>query len=507
MASSSQTETPSITNVKSDENPINEVDDTFHQHNDNDDIDGKITIAKELSVPVHKRTLATKQIKKPSRSTLHADDESNSETEVYDDSTTNFLWEAHSITVFVIGTSILFYFVFFETQKNNVEVNVKRGIIAMIYAFLAIGVTLTQNGPVIRPHPVFWRLFLCVCYLYELGLVFFLFQTVTDARKFLLYVDATLNKPLDYKNYAGSCEIWDPGHPDGPFHNVMDKMDIFVIGHLVGWFWKALIFRDVWITNVISFMFELLEYTFENQLPNFSECWWDHWILDFIICNGLGIYLGLKCLKYLAIKEYKWTGLWHIHTYKGRMKRVVGQFTPYNWVKFKWKPTKNLYHWFAVSLLVFISLLAELNTFYLKFVLWIPPDHPLVTIRLCFYAFWAFVGVREAYDYAIGKSKYFGQQACLLCAVVMTELMVVFKFGWDVLSIPFPAHVKYFWLSAFLLYIAFSVWKFQVKFPLIRQWMKTMLKEFTNKLLMLGDEATPINNQEEESDISSESDQ
>lgn len=23
-------------------------------------------------------------------------------------------------------------------------------------------------------------------------------------------------------------------------------------------------------------MFEILEYTLEHQLPNFSECWWDH---------------------------------------------------------------------------------------------------------------------------------------------------------------------------------------------------------------------------------------
>jgi len=27
---------------------------------------------------------------------------------------------------------------------------------------------------------------------------------------------------------------------------------------------------------VISLMFEVMEYTLEHQLPNFSECWWDH---------------------------------------------------------------------------------------------------------------------------------------------------------------------------------------------------------------------------------------
>jgi hypothetical protein len=27
---------------------------------------------------------------------------------------------------------------------------------------------------------------------------------------------------------------------------------------------------------VISIGFEILEYSLEHQLPNFSECWWDH---------------------------------------------------------------------------------------------------------------------------------------------------------------------------------------------------------------------------------------
>ena len=39
---------------------------------------------------------------------------------------------------------------------------------------------------------------------------------------------------------------------------------------------KTLILRDWWLCTIISIMFEVLEYTLEHQLPNFSECWWDH---------------------------------------------------------------------------------------------------------------------------------------------------------------------------------------------------------------------------------------
>jgi hypothetical protein len=42
---------------------------------------------------------------------------------------------------------------------------------------------------------------------------------------------------------------------------------------------QTLIFRDWWLTTVISVMFEFLEYSLEHQLPNFSECWWDKYDL------------------------------------------------------------------------------------------------------------------------------------------------------------------------------------------------------------------------------------
>lgn len=53
-------------------------------------------------------------------------------------------------------------------------------------------------------------------------------------------------------------------------------MDLFVPLHLFGWWIKTLLLRDMWLCWVISVMFEILEYTLEHQLPNFSECWWDH---------------------------------------------------------------------------------------------------------------------------------------------------------------------------------------------------------------------------------------
>lgn len=45
---------------------------------------------------------------------------------------------------------------------------------------------------------------------------------------------------------------------------------------LTNYVFQALIIRDYWLLTVISVLFEILEYSLEHQLPNFSECWWDH---------------------------------------------------------------------------------------------------------------------------------------------------------------------------------------------------------------------------------------
>jgi len=47
---------------------------------------------------------------------------------------------------------------------------------------------------------------------------------------------------------------------------------------------QTLILRDWWLCMVISVMFEVVEYTLEHQLPNFSECWWDHVSIDSLCC-------------------------------------------------------------------------------------------------------------------------------------------------------------------------------------------------------------------------------
>jgi phosphatidylserine synthase 2 len=62
-----------------------------------------------------------------------------------------------------------------------------------------------RDGPFIRPHPAFWRIVLGLNLLYELALVFLLFQDLNSARAMMTYLDPSLGRPLPEKSYAENC--------------------------------------------------------------------------------------------------------------------------------------------------------------------------------------------------------------------------------------------------------------------------------------------------------------
>lgn len=45
---------------------------------------------------------------------------------------------------------------------------------------------------------------------------------------------------------------------------------------------------------------------FAHLLPNFQECWWDALILDVLLCNGLGIAVGMLICRLLEMRVFHW---------------------------------------------------------------------------------------------------------------------------------------------------------------------------------------------------------
>jgi len=207
----------------------------------------------------------------------------------------------------------------------------------------------------------------------------------------MTYLDPNLGRPLPEKSYAENCAFTP--------QNIWNAIDIFCLAHTLGWFGKALILRDYWFCWILSVAFELAEYSFQHQLANFAECWWDHWLLDVLICNWLGTYVGMKACQYFEVKHYTWRGFRQSRGIRSKTKRVFTQFSPHDFTAFHWHGTASLLHYVTVVMLLAVFLAAELNPFYLKSLLWMEPDHPFVIARLAFVFLCALPAVRELYQY------------------------------------------------------------------------------------------------------------
>ncbi|RHZ89337.1 hypothetical protein Glove_16g183 [Diversispora epigaea] len=371
---------------------------------------------------------------------------------VENDPTTEFFYRPRTLTVLAVMLIGLLYVTMFP-EADDTGTNIKFGIWAAIGYFLLFAMLQFRDGPFIRPHPAFWRIVLGLGVLYQMFLVFLLFQNKRDARYIISCIDPSLGVPLPERSYAENCEL--------TFENVKNQLDIFVIYHITGWYAKAVVLRDYWFCWILSVMFEVMEYTLQHQLPNFAECWWDHWILDVLICNWAGLYLGMKTCEYFEMKGYSWRGIRQISSLKGKVKRTVQQFTPHHWTKFEWGTTKSYKNYLAVIGLLFLFLQAELNSFYLKYLLWAPAEHPINSCRAILLFMCSIPATREAYQYLTDKEcKRFGPQAWLTAANVMTETVICFKFGRGEFPEPAPTHVIVFWIVLITVLIGYAVWQF-----------------------------------------------
>lgn len=213
---------------------------------------------------------------------------------------------------------------------------------------------------------------------------------------------------------------------------------------------------------IISVMFEFLEYSLEYQLFNFSECWWDYWIMDVFVCNGLGIYCGMKIFEWLFLKMYKWQGFWNILIYKGKMKRIVFQFMFYSWVCFEWKLVFSLCCWLVVCGIILVFLLVELNMFYLKFVLWMFLEYYLVFLWFVFFVNVGGVVMCEIYDFMDDLKFYkkLGLQVWLVVVIMVMELFIVVKYDFYIFILFLFFYIFQCWIFGFVLVFIWIVWCF-----------------------------------------------
>ncbi|KAI6234810.1 Phosphatidylserine synthase 1 [Aphelenchoides fujianensis] len=344
------------------------------------------------------------------------------------DITLEALYRPHTITVLVLLAAALLYYLFytaFYLDDAPTANNIYFGLKASGGLFLVVSAMAFPNGPFIRPHPIIWRVVFGVSVLYALLLQFTLFQSFDDVKTALTWLDpkGLGNEELDEKEYAVNCS-------DVSLARIWSYMDIFAVGHFLGWAMKALLIRHWIICWYISIAWELTEVFFAHLLPNFQECWWDAIFLDVILCNGLGITIGLLICRILEMRTYHWESIRMIQSRTGQFRRAVLQFTPESWIKVDWFNSFALRRWAALFAFIMIWLISELNTFFLKHVFAVDTNHPVVFWRIILIGCISAPTIRQYYVYVTDPQiKRLGMQCWVYLAVCLLELAICVKFG------------------------------------------------------------------------------
>ncbi|KAF3839839.1 hypothetical protein F7725_018556 [Dissostichus mawsoni] len=321
-----------------------------------------------------------------------------------EDITIEFFYRPHTITLLTCTVLSLMYFAFARDDENK-DNNLWVGLILVISFFLVISVLAFPNGEQ---------------------------KTEPEVKDLMYWLDPNLRyakREADIMDYAVNCH-------DITWERILSHLDIFAFSHFWGWGMKALLIRSYGLCWTISITWELTELFFMHLLPNFAECWWDQVILDILLCNGGGIWLGMTVCRFLEMRTYHWASIKDIHTTTGKIKRAALQFTPASWTYVRWlDPKSSLQRVMGVYLFMIIWQLTELNTFFLKHIFVFPASHPLSWCRILFVGIITAPTVRQYYAYLTDtQCKRVGTQCWVFGAVAFLEALGCIKFGQDLFS-------------------------------------------------------------------------
>lgn len=114
---------------------------------------------------------------------------------------------------------------------------------------------------------------------------------------------------------------------------------------------------------------------------------------------------------------------------------------------------------------VITCLTIDCNNFFLKFVLWVPPEHDLLKYRVALWGLAAIPTSKEWYEFISNEHCHrlgpFGW--CMLLGASV-ETMIVYKFGRTEFTEPFPLYVKIIWsiIGTIYTYLFITAWRNQI---------------------------------------------
>lgn len=142
-------------------------------------------------------------------------------------------------------------------------------------------------------------------------------------------------------------------------------------------------------------------------------------------------------ISFFKSKEYDWRGMSQQPSLLAKARRGLLQFTPKSLADMRWQAFQSPKRCLQCLFPIAVFLLFEVNHFFLKYVLWVPPTNPLNTIRLLLLLGIGLPGMRECYEYIEASNSPAGQAdvlklgafAWLGLGLALVECLVSIKFG------------------------------------------------------------------------------
>ena len=212
-------------------------------------------------------------------------------------------------------------------------------------------------------------------------------------------------------------------------------------------------------------LFEMMELTFRHWLPNFYECWWDHLLLDLFGCNLIGIVIGACLVRKFYFRKLNWiytkskSDEKYLYQECSAIGRGFKKLTPDFLMRHDWEIFSNLRRFYGILFYCVCINLVDLCNFFLKTILWVPPENDLLKYRLLILAPLGLSGTEEFFEYLTNKySKRVRPHIWILLFQVGIELTMVFKHYRVYVGDPFPPFVVIMWSTVAVILLIISIY-------------------------------------------------
>ncbi|KAH9155515.1 hypothetical protein LEN26_003294 [Aphanomyces euteiches] len=350
--------------------------------------------------------------------------------------------------LFLVVVTIAYYS--FTHDSDDFAQNVRNGGMSAAFIFLVYCFLQTRDGLLVRPHPGVWRIVHGLAVLYLLIMAALSVQNAQSATAAIrvLFPEVGVKKESKLPRVPLECELNASTIQRG-------VSSIWFLAHVTGWWGKMCMFRDWRFCWVLGIGFELLELIFQCIIPDFQECWWDSLFMDLLGANLLGMCLGSLTLKYLETKEYDWSGKKSLR--RGFLTRALTQFTPFSWSRYDWEVFSSFKRFLMVIVALLVCLFSELNAFFLLTTLHIPKDSNINKYRLGVMFMLGIPAAAEYYEFVTDPKCYrLGQNAWLMCSIIVFEMLVWVKFSGELEQMTSPPLDVVVPLAAF--FFLFALW-------------------------------------------------